>query len=98
MEQNVFDDIKLAVSQDTLLAYPEFNKHFDIHMNARDYQLGSVISQNGKPIAFYRRKLTGLQTRYTVTEKELLGIVQTLKKISQFYWVKSLKYILTIKI
>ena len=38
-------------------------------------QLGAVISQDGKPIAFYRRKLTGPQTRYTVTEKELLTIV-----------------------
>ena len=45
-------------------------------------QLVAVISQDGKPIAFYRRKLTGPQTRYTVTEKELLTIVKTLKEFS----------------
>ena len=38
-------------------------------MDASDYQLGTVINQNSKPIALYSRKLTGPQTRYTVTEK-----------------------------
>ena len=69
VEQKVFDDIKHAVSQDTLLVYPNFNKLFDIHMDAIDYQLGAVISQNRKAIAFYSRKLTGPKTRYIVTEK-----------------------------
>ena len=51
-----FDDIKCCVSQNTLLAYPDFNKRFDMHTNASDYQLGAVIIQNGKPIAFHSRK------------------------------------------
>ena len=36
----------------------------------------SVISQKGKPIASYSRKLTYYQKRYTVTEKELLSIFE----------------------
>ena len=36
LEQKPFDDIKRAVSQDTLLAYPDFNQHFDIHTDASD--------------------------------------------------------------
>ena len=79
MEQKVLDDIKCAVSQDTLITYPYFNKHFDKHTDASDYQVGAVISKNRKPIAFYSRKLIGPQTRYTVTEKEWLSIVKTLK-------------------
>ena len=38
VEKKASDDIKRAVSQDTLLAYPDFNEHFDIHTDARDYQ------------------------------------------------------------
>jgi hypothetical protein len=38
------------------------------------------MSQNGKPIAFYSRKMNGAQQNYTVTEKELLSIVATLKE------------------
>ena len=39
-----------------------------------------MISQDGKPIAFYSRKLNDAQTRYTTTERELLSIVETLKE------------------
>ena len=91
LEQKAFDDIKRAVSQDTLLAYPDFNGPFDIHTDARDYQLGAVIIQNDKPIAFYSCKLTGLQKRYTVTEKELLSIVKTLKEFHMILLGKKLK-------
>ena len=39
-----------------------------------------MISQDGRPIAFYSRKLNPAQTRYTTTERELLSIVETLKE------------------
>ena len=56
-EQNAFDTMKRIVSKEILLAYPDFNKPFDIHTDASHTQLGAVISQNGVPIAFYSRKL-----------------------------------------
>ena len=52
---------------DTLLTYTDFNEAFKIHTGASDSQLGAVISQKGKPIAFYSRKLTYAQEKYTVT-------------------------------
>ena len=61
LEQKVFHEIKGTVARNTLLAYPYFNKRFDIHMDAIDYQLGAVISQDGNPIAFYGRKLTEMK-------------------------------------
>ena len=70
MEQKVFDDIKRAVAHDTLLAYPDVIKRFDIHTDTIEHQLGAVITQEGKTIAFYSRKWTKTQKRYTVTEKE----------------------------
>jgi len=44
------------------------------------YQLGAVVSQDRKPIAFHSRKLNPAQMRHTTTEKELLSIVETLKE------------------
>ena len=79
VEQKAFDDIKSAVTHDTLLVYPDFYKRFYIHTDARDHQLGSVIIQEDKPIVFYSRKLTETQKQYMVTEKKLLSIVETLK-------------------
>ena len=63
-----------------MLAFPDFNLPFEIHTDASKLQLGAVISQNKKPIAFFSRKLTPAQTRYTTTERELLAIVETLKE------------------
>jgi len=79
-QQKAFDTMKKIISREALLAYPDFNEQFDIHTDASHTQLGAVISQKGKPIAFYSRKLRPEQTRYTTTERELLSIVETLKE------------------
>ena len=39
-EQKVFDEIKCIVACDALLIYLYFNKRFDIHMDASDFQIG----------------------------------------------------------
>jgi RNase H-like domain found in reverse transcriptase len=71
---------KKIIAREVMLAYPDFNELFKIHTDASHYQLGAVISQKGKPIAFCSRKLNPAQTRYTTTERELLSIVETLKE------------------
>jgi hypothetical protein len=53
---------------------------FEIYTDTSKYQIGSVITQKDKPLAFYSRKLTDPQTRYTVTELKLLAIVETLRE------------------
>ena len=68
------------MERNTLITYPDFNDTFKIHTNDSALQLGAVISHKGKPIAFYSIKLTGVQQRYTVTERELISIVETLKE------------------
>ena len=55
MEQRAFDYIMRAVPRH-ITSVSRFNKIFDIHMDASDHQLGSVIIQNGKPIDFYSCK------------------------------------------
>ena len=80
VEQKAFEAVKAAISKDVLLSYPDFSQPFNIHTDASKCQLGSVISQAGRPIAFYSRKLNPAQQRYTTTERELLSIVETLKE------------------
>ena len=78
--QKEFETIKRVLGREVLLAYPDFNAPFHIHTDASNYQIGAVISQNNKPIAFYSRKMNDAQRNYTTTEKELLSIVATLKE------------------
>ena len=80
VEQKAFEGIKRVLARETLMAYPQFDLPFVIHTDASDTQLGAVISQEKKPIAFYSRKMSPTQKRYTTTEQELLSIVETLKE------------------
>jgi hypothetical protein len=78
--QKIFDTIKQAIGRELLLAYPDFNAPFQIHTDASKTQIGAVMSQNGKPIAFHSKKMNSAQQNYAVTKKELLSIVATLKE------------------
>ena len=55
--QNCFDSIKSVIGREVLLAYPDFNAPFEIHYDAFELKIGADISQKGKPIAFYSRKI-----------------------------------------
>ena len=68
------------IGREVLLGYPDFNAPFEIHTDASKLQIGAVISQKGKPIDFYSRKMNSAQQNYTTTEKELLSLVETLKE------------------
>ena len=77
---------------------------FTVHIDAYDKQLGAVISQNNKPIAFFYRKLSKPQLNYTTTEKEIIVIVGCLNqfrgivfgyKINVFLYHKNLVYVAT---
>ena len=78
--QTAFETMKKVITRETMLAYPKFNEPFHIYTDASDKQLGAVISQDDRPIAFYSQKLAPAQTRYMTTERELLAIVETLKE------------------
>ena len=61
--------------ENTLLTYSNYIETFKIHTNASEFQLGAIVSDKGKPIDFYSRKLTYARQRYTITERELISIV-----------------------
>ena len=68
IHQKAFDQIKAIISKSTLLLYPNHNLPFDIYTDASDFQLGGAIFQNGKPVAFFSKKLSKAQMNYTTTE------------------------------
>jgi hypothetical protein len=86
IHQTAFDNVKKTICKEVVLAYPDFTKPVDIYTNASTKQLGAVITQDNRPIAFFSRKLSGAQSKYTVTKSELLAIVETLKEFKGMLW------------
>jgi hypothetical protein len=52
-QQNAFDTMRRIMARKTIMAYPNLEIFFEVHTDASPYQLGAVISQKGKSIAFY---------------------------------------------
>ena len=69
-----------SISTKNPLIYFNFSRPFINHTHASKVLIGSIISQESKPITFYSRKLNPLQVNYITIERELLFILETLKE------------------
>jgi hypothetical protein len=83
--QQAFDKKCLLMAANALAAYLDHNKQFDVYTDASDFQLGTCIIQEGRPVAYFSRKLTKSQQNYITMEKELLSIVATLKEFQSMH-------------
>jgi hypothetical protein len=91
VHQRAFNHVKATIAKDVVLAYQDYSKVFEIYTDASSKQLGAVITQDNKPIAFFRWKLSDTQRKYSVTKIELLAIVETLIEFKGILWGQQIK-------
>jgi hypothetical protein len=91
VHQRAFDHVKSTIAKDVVLAYQDYSKVFEIDTEASSKQLGAVVTQDNRPIAFFSRKLSNMQCKYSVTKIELQAIVKTLKKFKGMLWGQNIK-------
>jgi hypothetical protein len=91
VHQRAFDNVKATIAKDVVLAYPDYSKVFEIYTDASSKQLGTVITQDNRPIMFFSRKLSDMRGKYSVTKIELLAIVKTLKEFKGMLWAQQIK-------
>jgi hypothetical protein len=82
--QQAFDMLKQILSTEPLLIYPDFTQPFIVACDASAKAIGAVLSQlkNGeeRPIAYCSRQLNPVESKYSVTESELLAFIFATKQ------------------
>jgi hypothetical protein len=91
VHQRAFDHVKAIIAKDVVLVYPDYSKVFEIYTDASSKQLGAVITQDNRPIAFFSWKLSNTQCKYSVTKIELPAIVKTPKEFKGMLWDQQIK-------
>jgi hypothetical protein len=76
-QQNAFDQLKRSLSTEPLLIYPDFSQPFIVACDASTKEVGAVLSKiregEERPVAYCSRQLNSAETKYSVTELELLA-------------------------
>ena len=75
-----FETLKQKVVELLILALLDFNKVFQVECDVSDNAIGAILSQEGKPIAFFSEKLKDAKRKYFVYDQKVYAIVQALKK------------------
>ena len=78
--KNAFNDLKMALTHDSVLLYPSFEKEFVVTTDASLDGIGCVLSQKDeqgdmRPCAYAGRIFNSAQRNYSTLDKELAGIV-----------------------
>ena len=81
--QGIFDTLKVKMDYAPILVFLDWNKEFHVHVDASSTVLGVVLAQPGEgdldhPIAYASRKLSVVEQKYTMTEREGLAMVYAL--------------------
>lgn len=83
-QQRAFEDVKSELTHAPILSCPNFDEKFVLQTDASSYGLGAVLTQTiegqERVIAFASKTLSKTERNYTVTEKECLADIWTVRK------------------
>ena len=104
--EDSFKLLKKKVTEAPILALLDFDKVFEVDCDASQTEIGVVLSQAGRPIAFFSENLNDVRKKYSTYDVEFYAIVQALqhwrhylvpKEFVLFTYHISLKYVNTQK-
>ena len=89
--QEAFDKIKRLLCSAPILAYADFQKPFEVHVDASGDGLGAVLYQEHdkmlRPISYASRTLTKAERCYPTHKREFLGLKWAItQKFNDYLW------------
>jgi hypothetical protein len=83
-----FNLLKRKISEQPFLVLPGFQKTFQVKCDASGFEIGAVLSQEDRPIAYFSDKLNEAKVKNSTYDKEFYAIIQTLKKWRHYLILK----------
>src|SRR6266498_5526560 len=88
-QQITFDILKRKLTEEPILAYPNFNKMFKLYTDASDVGLGAVLMQESdqgkdRVICYKAKILLSAKKNYLITEKKCLAVIWAMQKFKHF--------------
>ena len=84
-QQTSFDAVKvMPTAEAPVLAFYNSDKELVLENDASEYGLGSVLLQDGKPVAYASRSLSSVERHYAQIEKEMLSVLFGLRKFHHY--------------
>lgn len=78
--EEAFLQLKKALTTAPVLQLPDFSQKFIIECDACGTGIGEILSQQGRPIAYFSEALKGTMLALSTYDKEMLAIVKAIKK------------------
>ncbi|KRH94722.1 pol polyprotein, partial [Pseudoloma neurophilia] len=79
-DTKVVDDIYYELKEKSRNYLPDANQPFHIHVDASEKGIRAVLSQEKGVIAYWSKKFSDIEARYTFTEKEALAALKSIEK------------------
>ena len=70
-----FDKLKTAMTTTPVLTLPDFNRLFIIEVDASGVEIGAILMQDGRPLAYTSKALSPSHQNKSTYDKKMLVIV-----------------------
>ena len=90
-DEQAFRDLKAKLTEYTSLSYPDWAKQFILDTDCSELAMGAVLAQldenqDEKPIAFFSKKLSDSQKKYSITKQEMLALVSAIRHFHTYLY------------
>ncbi|KAL6558852.1 hypothetical protein OROMI_019202 [Orobanche minor] len=77
--ESAFCRIKDRLMSAPILLLPDLEQPFELSCDASKTGIGAVLSQGGRPVAFFSEKLSGPRSRYSTYDVEFYAVVRAVR-------------------
>ena len=77
--EDAFQLLKVCLTTTLILVLPDFSRPFELYCDASKMGIGAVLSQHGRLVAYFSKKLTSSRVRCNTYDVEFYAVIQAVR-------------------